>query len=294
MKKVISFALRALPLIIFAVLASCGHAKAGMAAATIPGLSLARISGLADNDLSNYDGDDAGRHGFDDDAIGYDDEYTGFGDDHLDFGGKTIDFANEVSVDRVFTIIIVNGTAATVNVLLCPSYTPSVSANVINDGAFIVNMTATGAPKTIANLISFIGRNPIKVLAIKVSSTVAQQLAEVINIVPKSPFKTLETNQITLGSFTSEANQNDKMVTVNLTNANYQFDDQTEWNVNVPVGTSTFTFYFGATLNSARALNQKSQRAHKSSRVQNTRALLGGRGGRTPGASQNRPAGGGM
>lgn len=211
--------------------------------------------------LSNYEGDQAS-------------EYTGYGDDLLDFGGKSLDFASEVGTNRVFSITISNTTGADQTVILCPSYIPS-GANVATDGAIIANLVGTGAPKTIRNFLGFIALNPTSVVALKIVSTVDQQLAQTINILRKSPFRDLEAELINLASFSSEYAQNSKMLTVRRA---FQLDNQTEVNVIVPsTAVTTFTFYCGAVLNTSSALSSKSKRAGKNIKVATARNMMAGK-----------------
>lgn len=210
------------------------------------------------DDLSNYDGDDANT-------------YTGFGDDLVDFGGNGVDFANEIGTDRVYSMTITNTTGATQTVILCPSYVPSNAAAVIRDGVIIANLSAVGAPKTIANFLGFIAQNPTSVVAFRVSTDNTQMLYQTITLTRKSPFRDLESEYIPLGSFTTEFATNDKMVTVRRP---FQMDNQTELSVTIPTATNvTFTFYCGAVLNTSKALNNKSKRAGRNRRVAAGRAL---------------------
>lgn len=284
MKKRLFFCLSLLAVGALALISSkVAAAGGGGLAATMYGLpTLRNVQHLAeDAGLSRYEGDEhfAGAENY-----GFNDDYTGYGDDHLDFGGQGIDFSNEIAVDRVFNIVLANTSGAAQTVLLCPSYNPS-STILVADGVIggVANFTGSGSPKTIANLLTFISRNPTKLVAMKISATDATQLAQVINIVPKSPFKDLESKRIMLSSFTSESNQNDKMVTVPLHNGNYQFDDQTEWNLTIPNNcTTTISLYFGVTLNTAAALSRKAEKAGQNRKVTNSRALLSGVGRSRP------------
>jgi len=221
---------------------------------------LDEINNLASNaGLTSYEGDEQN-------------PYTGFGDDLVDFGGKNLDFASEIATDRIFSITIANTTGADQTVLLVPSYVPSIPANVATDGAIIVNLVGSGAPKTIKNFLSFVAMNPTSVVAMRITSNQDMQLAQVINILRKSPFRDLENEQIVISSFTTEFATNSKMVTIRRP---FQIDNQTEVNVVVPNNaTTTFSFYCGAVLNTAKALNAKSNRAGRNSKVAGSRALI--------------------
>lgn len=225
-------------------------------------MNLQKINQLSrEAGYTNYEGDEGNM-------------YTGYQDDFIDFGGKDLDFASEIATDRVFTYTITNATAGTLTALLCPSYSPNTPAGTypIVEGVMVANFSASGSPKTITNFLAFINVNPTSIIAMKIVSNVSAQLAAVMNIVRKSPFRDLETEQIVLGSYTSEINNNDKMVTVRRP---FQMDNQTEISLPIPAGaTTSITFYCGAVLNTARALNNKSNRAGRSTAVANTRALV--------------------
>lgn len=224
------------------------------------------INAIAGETFSNYEGDGG-------------DQYTGFGDDFMDFGGNAVSFANEMATDRIFSITLTNATAAAQTVFLNNDYSrANDSAGVVRDGVVLsangADLTASGSPKTIANLLGYLAKNPTNVLALKITSNNTAQLAQTLEIMRQSPFRNLENELIILSSYTAETSTNDKMVTVRRP---FQLDNQTTLSFQIPANTiSTITFYFGATLNTAKALNSKSGRAGKHPQVSQMRAIAAG------------------
>jgi hypothetical protein len=208
--------------------------------------------------------------------------YSGQGDSFLDFTGNASDFGSEASFDKIFRITIINANVADQDVILNPSYNPSNALRVVRDGvipyaAGQTDLSATGSPNTIAELLAFIKANPTGVNKLTIKSNNAAQLQQAIILSVKSPFSTPQSERINLESFISEFASNDKLATIKR---EFQLDDQTEALVKIPgavggVATSTtFTFYFGATLNAAKALRSKKTIALQNPVVQQTKGSL--------------------
>lgn len=209
-------------------------------------------------------------------------EYTGKGDSFLDFGGAAADFGSEGRFDKIFRVKILNSSANDQLVLLNPSYNPSNAARVIKDGNIVyaagaADLSSSGSPNTIAELLAFIKANPSGVTKMQVKSNNANQLAQALILTQKTPFSTPNADRINLESFTTEFANNDKQVTVKR---EFFLDDQTEASIIIPAavgGTpteSTFTFYFGATLNTALALRDKKRIALQNPVVQQTKGVI--------------------
>lgn len=239
-------------------------------------MNLQRINELAeDSGLSSYEGENyEGENNYEDD------NYDGYDDDQLDFGGQAVDFATEIATDRVFTCSFVNASGATRKVLLSPSYRPSLAAGNIlgapmKEGTIVDNagalLTGAGSPYSIDDFVAFFTKNATRVLAIKIQSTNEDQMAQQIVITPKSPFRALESQTVLLSSYTSEYATNNKMVTVRRP---FQLDDQNEVSLDIPVGTTTVSFYCGALINNALTLSKKAARAGKHPRVRNARMKI--------------------
>jgi hypothetical protein len=241
-------------------------------------MNLKKIQSLAisGDDFSSYEGDPGVM-------------YTGYNDDMVDFGGdgNNSHFGAEIISQRRFTVTLVNTFTSVKQALLSPSYSPSLPAGnaggaPIADGAIVTvgadTLTASGSPKTIAELLKFIERNPARLIGMKITSNATDQLAQQVVVQRKSPFATLQDEFIDLASYTREEANNDKMVTVR--GLNYQFDDQTEIRFPVAAGAAgtptrtTITLYFGAVLNPASALNKKSAKAGNNPAVAQVRAAV--------------------
>lgn len=219
-------------------------------------MDLALINKQASEDLTSFEGNDFSN------PNGYGvRRYTGYNDDLVDFAGKGVGFADSLATNRIFTMVITNTTGVGKNILLSPSYVPAIGANthVIKEGLIIAGLNANGNPKSIDEFIAWINLNPTQVVAMRLQSNLSAQLQTTMNIVRKSPFKSLENESINIGSFVSEANNNDKLVTVNRP---FQMDNQTEISLFVPdTAITTVTLFCGGVLNTAAALNNKFQKA---------------------------------
>jgi hypothetical protein len=212
-------------------------------------------------------------------------EYTGYGDDFLNFGGagkSAMSFANEIASKNTFSIVVINTTGAAQKLFLFASYATKLTAAangtlLLKDGVITGlpgnTLNASGTPKDIANFLAFIDINPTNIVGFKVSSNVADMVAAKMTIESQCPYKNLENHFIDFASFTSEINNNDKMVTIN---ESFQVDSQTDVFLNITdQSRTTFTFYIGASLNTAHALKSKTGRAGRSPIVQNVKAMTG-------------------
>ncbi|GEM_PF-3845034 len=219
----------------------------------VAAINIARINSAARQvGYSNYEGDQRGP------------KYVGFNDPLVDLGNKAQDFSQEMATGRVFAITIANGSADQQKVYFVtpnPSFIPTDATRVIRDGAIptgaaIATLIGSGSPDTIGSWLAFMQNNPSRSVGFQVSSTSAAQMGVIMNIVPRSPYSNLQNQLIPLGAFRNEYAFNDKILTLKQA---IQFDNQTEISVDIPAGaTTTFTFYMGAILNTAKALNDKS------------------------------------
>lgn len=226
--------------------------------------------GRGADELSHFDGYESEAA---DDLVGFA-GYDGYGDDILDFDGQQTSFRDEIQTGRRFTIKVDNSAAGAVEqtIIIFPSYAPS-SANVIKDGAFLsiggASLNATGQPGSINALLNFVFNNPTRCLGFKVQSSHSDQMSKSLLIKPKSPFRSLTDEPIFLEDYRNEHVFQDKMVTVNR---RFQVDNQTELQAVIAAGAvTTFTFFFGATLNTAKGLQKKADRAAVGMRAANVR-----------------------
>lgn len=216
----------------------------------------------AQSELSNYGGPTLEYGGPSDDQ---EDNYTGYDDDMLDFEGET-SFINEENSNRNFTFTIDNTANNTdQTVLLNPSFQPS-SPNKVADGNFLsvagATLVGTGAPGLINSLLAFVKENPSKVVMFKIESTHAEQIGKTMKLIGRSPFRTLETEDIPFSFYRNENTQQDKIVTVRRP---FFWDNQTEIQMVIAASArTTISFIFGAIANTAKSLRVKSDAGTRS------------------------------
>lgn len=217
------------------------------------------IQAAADNYLSSFDGE------------GAPDDYLGYDDDFLEFDGEANSFANEVRTGRRFTIQIDNtqggsseaiGASTDKALILVPSFNPS-GGSTVTDGSNTVSgqaVVVSGVPETLASLQKWIERNPVRCLGLKIEATNVLQMGKFLTISPKSPFRKLESENIYIADYKTENQYNDKVATIMRP---FFMDNQTDIILNVSKNSvTTVTFYFGAALNTAKALRKKAAAAN--------------------------------
>lgn len=198
------------------------------------------------------------------------DAYTGEGDDFLDFNGHANSFANEVSTQRVYTMVIANTTANVVTVDLFPGYKETDITPVVDgvlskiDSSYakteLAGVTVSGSPAPIEDFKQFLRLVPSTLNILRVSSTNAQQTQQTLTIEELSPFKKLGTREVYLGSYASENTFKDNMVTVPLPDVIVG----PETKISLPIlgeSTVTLTLFFGATLSTSAGLRNKKKKA---------------------------------
>lgn len=237
----------------------------------VPFSSQKQIEAAAENYLNSFSG------GSNLEFTG--DDYLGYNDDLLEFDGEANSFANEVRTGRRFTIQIDNmqaGDAAAIaastdkNVILVPSFNPS-GGFVLADGNNNVpgsmgeasqTVVVRGIPETLVSLQKWIDKNPIRCLGLKIETTNILQMGKFLTIAPKSPFRKLESENIYIMDYKDERQYNDKVATIMRP---FFMDNQTDIILQIAkASVTTVTFYFGAALNTAKALRKKSASANLS------------------------------
>lgn len=193
--------------------------------------------------------------------------YTGEGDQWLDFGGPNNSFATEHMANRVFVVNINNQLNTTENVVLFAGYTwfPGATGNNwLTDGVIKTvdtkTLSASGSPKTIKELLSFIMKNPTNLNAMRISSSDATQIQQQMVYRELSPFKDLQSRIIDLGTYTNENTYRDKIVTVPTPNMIVS----SEMDLTIPImanSTCSITFFFGGVLSQSIALKNKRSKA---------------------------------
>lgn len=197
--------------------------------------------------------------------------YTGEGDDLLDFAGSIQNFSGELveHLEKQFVITIVNANASRRTARLFAGYlkgNATLAPGQLIEGAFnditgAAGLTgATASEKSIEELQQFINTVPTRLLAVKVKSTVADQVSENLTYQRMSPFMTMPTKILRPDNFQNQDTFQDKIATFP---ANVQLDDQAQLLCPV-VGSSTLrlTFFFGTSINLALTLERKAVAAH--------------------------------
>lgn len=219
-------------------------------------MSIEDLKAEAEN-LSNYNGD---RMNF----------YTGQGDDLLDFTGSINNFAGEFveHLEKQFVVSVVNANAAQRIAVLYAGYmkgNATLRPGQIVEGAFndkngAAGLTgATQSEKSIEELLLYLNDVPTRLLAIKVKSTVADQISQKLIYQRLNPFRTEPTKIIRPDNFQNQDTFQDKQVTFPV---NVQLDSQSTIEMPI-VGASTcyITYYFGTGINMSQALERKADRA---------------------------------
>lgn len=239
-------------LFVFGAIASLFAAPFSLALhATMLPVDLQDLQDFANNNFSSFEGD----------------YYTGENDEFVDFGGPNESFATEHNAGRVFVINIINQLDTTENVVLFPGYTwfPGATGNnwIIDGVIKTVNgrtLRASGSPKTIKELLSFIMKNPTNLVAMRFSSSDAAQVQQQMIYRELSPFKDLQSKIFDLGTYTNENTYRDKMVTVPTPGVIASGDVE----LSIPIlanSTCSITFFFGAVLSQSVALKNKRSQA---------------------------------
>ena len=201
------------------------------------------------NELSNYDGGGA---------------YFGQNDDFLDFDGKTGSFADPVTRSKTYQITIANAAGATRVALLCPGLVPN-RVGLIADGAFNDRdgnaglSCSSGSPGTVAQFNWFIQKFPSLIVGVKLATDSVTQLDQSLTIQQESPFKIHSSKVIPFGTFQNENSFNTKILSVPEP---FYMDQQTRIEVPILAGSAlAMTFFVGTSLNIAKALREKTEKA---------------------------------
>jgi hypothetical protein len=201
--------------------------------------------------------------------------YTGENDDMLDFEDQELgNFAGESSVARQFTFTIENKNSASVlRAKIFSGYNihnPTLSVGQMKDGFFKdVAEKGTGTldgligsaagEKEIVELLQFLLQNPSRVVGMKIQSDTALQLENDFVIKDLNPFKQTESRYIRPKNFQNQATFQDKTV---VFPCELHLDNQTEVTYSfLPLSRTSITLYFGASLNTAKALKKRAQKA---------------------------------
>lgn len=223
---------------------------------------------LADQNFENFE-----------DFENYLDCYTGDGDDFVDFPENVRNFAAHNEWDRTFTINVSIPASSTVtrlqmfgNLLLGSNIVKGVNTGMIKDGTdAVTGITCSGSPYNIVDLYAWLQQQPTVLKGFQIASSSTSVLSGIIVRNEESPFRTLSTRPINLSAYRNEYMFNNQLLTIK--DINDVISNQTFWYIPIPASTAlTFTInlYFGASMNSSIALENKQNRA------MNNIARLGG------------------
>lgn len=202
------------------------------------------------NELSNFGG-----------GLGY----VGHGDDFLEFSGNAASFADAQSEAKPFIITLTNTSATEARTaLMCPGLIVNaiglMKTGAFNDKSNQAGLSgSSGSPGSIEMFNAFIREFPSLISGFKIASDSVAQMDQSFTIVKQSPFKQHSSLVIATGTYASEGNFNTKILTVPRP---FFMDAQTVIEYTVLPSTSvTVTLMVGTSLNVAKALREKTQRA---------------------------------
>lgn len=197
--------------------------------------------------------------------------YTGEGDDFLHFEGDIKSFAAELdkNVEKQFTVSIANANAANRIPILFAGYkkgNATLMPGQLVQGAFNDKNAAAGLSgnteeaKSIEELQLFVNECPTRLIAMKVQNTTApNQLLLNLTYQRHNPFKEEETKTIRPKNWINQDTFQNDQVTFPV---DVQIDSLSYLQYNIIGSATTYiTFYFGASLNVAHALEEKAERA---------------------------------
>ncbi len=217
------------------------------------------LDNYADENFSGFEGDV--------------DVYTGEGDDMLDFAGGT-SFADEQRTGRIFVMNITNNTDQVQNAIISPSFATELEGGLIlkNGGVTALQraigataastLTASGSPMPIDYFTAFVKQNPVNLVGMRVSSSVKEQLQQVMTVKEHSPFRQVQSKEYFLSTYISENNYREDIITVPTPDV--VLGDETELSLPImPNAKVTVTLFIGAVLSASSTLRKKVKRATK-------------------------------
>ncbi|TKB96854.1 hypothetical protein [Pedobacter cryophilus] len=203
--------------------------------------------------LSNYDG---GMVRFEEDQ-----------DDLMHFSGSATSFSQALRNLRPYIVTITNNAIAARTALLCPGLIAN-KPGLIADGAFNdvngdAGLTASsGSTGTIALFNAYIQKKPTLISGFKLTSSNLPQLDQSMIIKSESPFEGKGEKVISTGTYASEMNNNEKILTIT---EEFYMDDETRIAYPIlPGATVSFIFFIGASVNQAKGLRKKAAKAKAS------------------------------
>lgn len=186
--------------------------------------------------------------------------YTGLGDNMLDFGSGS-SFLDEDSTGKRFSIKISNAGAKEILLQLNDIIAAVEGATIIKEGTPVENVTVKGSPRTVDILVAYLKKYPTRLRSIKLNVDNSEQLDEPIRFRQETPWKTYMEEERIPSDYQSQDTNNPNMSEVDDIK-DWVLSDQATILYNVRAGRSvTLSFLFGATLDSAKALDKKANDA---------------------------------
>ncbi len=196
------------------------------------------------------------------------DDYIGDGDEFLDFGGMALTFAAHNQGFRTASITITatsSNTAKKIQLfgdLLVGGVDPNIP--MVKEGNMDGNgyLRGAGSPKSINQLLAWLQQQPSVLQGMQLATSETTILSSIIERYETSPFRDMATDPINLSVFRNEYQYQTTLLTI--PNINQVIGNQNYWYINIPDGkafTLVINLYFGASLNTSTALQNKLQRA---------------------------------
>lgn len=181
-----------------------------------------------------------------------------------------------IDASRIFTITIVNSGAVAINgkrVYILPGLGYSAGRASVSgvlydtgtctdkDGNAMITASASGSPKTLDSLYSYLQNNPTLINGMKITSgSTSAQCSTQLLYRELSPFQDLESKVIPISRNQNEFATRDKIATVNLLGYNIIACPQSQMELPLYMAandTTTIEIYFAKTFNSAAILKQQ-------------------------------------
>lgn len=186
--------------------------------------------------------------------------YTGLGDNMLDFGSGS-SFLDEDSTGKRVSIKISNAGAEDKLLQLNDIIAAVEGATVISEGTPVADITVKGSPRPVDILVAYLKKYPTRLRSIKLNVDNSEQLDEPIRYRQETPWKTYMEEERIPSDYQSQDTNNPNMSEVDDIK-DWVLSDQATILYNVRAGRSvTLSFLFGATLDSAKALDKKANDA---------------------------------
>ncbi len=164
---------------------------------------------------------------------------------------------------QTYQLTLTNAALATRNALLSPGILSN-AAGLIATGAFNdtngdAGLSGAGSPRPINFFNAFTYQNPFVLYGMKIQSTDATQIDQVIGFTPQSPFnRSLQSQDIPIGLYNNQDSQQDKTAFVDLSPYAIILGNQTELLLPVVASsTCTLILFVGPVVNLSAILDAK-------------------------------------